>query len=130
MKKIFFVLLATLVLCLLANCDRGENKNVLVLECKEGTFTFGAFKELLPVIEKKGSCVVYSQTHPITIHFPDPDNPTKFEQTGQFFREGYKALLDGSVNKSRSYEIWFHSDLPAGAAYLNPVVASAEIKIK
>ena len=116
-KYIFRVILLSACLCTLTSCN-SENPKSLAIAYEDGTMiSYATLQEIPPVIEVKGPCDVYSETLPITIHFPDPDNPAEFMQTGDFFREGI-------------YEIWFHSNEVRGAEYLNPVLRSVKIKLK
>jgi len=129
-KYIFRVILLSVCLCALVSCS-SKNPKSLVITYEDGTIiSYTTLRKIPPVIEIKGPCDVYSETLPITIHFPDPDNPAKFAQTGDFFREGSRARLNGTTNKSRIYEIWFHSKEVRGAEYLNPVLLSVKIKLK
>jgi hypothetical protein len=125
------ILLAVLLVSLLIISCGGKDPKTLVIVCEDGTITsYVTLQEIPPVIEVKGPCDVYSETLPITIHFPDPDNQSVFAQTGDFFRERYKARLNGTTNKSRIYEILFHSNEVRGAEYLNQIIGSVVIKLK
>jgi len=111
-------------------CNNKAQKD-LVIACEDGKIiSYNALHKIPPIIKVKGPCNVYSEVYPITIHFPDPDNPSIFAQTGDFFREGNTARLNGTINKSRIYQIWFHSNQIRGAEYLNPVLNVAIIELK
>lgn len=126
MKKSVFLALLSVIFILLS-CARDENS--LVIVCEGKTLVYRELNDIPLTIEVKGPCDVYSGKYPITIHFPDPDNPAVFDQNSDFFREGSKARLNGTTNKSRIYQIWFHSNEIRGAEYLNPVFYSITIKL-
>jgi hypothetical protein len=126
MKK-YAHLILFLAMVVMVGCARDEKS--LVITTGKKTLVYRELTDIPKIIEVKGPCRIFSQKYPITVHFPDPDNPAEFYQNGDFFREGHEAPLTGKTNISRIYQVWFHSGEVRGAEYLNAVLRATTIKL-